>query len=166
MDGGWDCSGRSRIFLRSANSQSGCANLLFCIFFAENGLKMKEFGSRRGRVSLAPPWIRQWIDIDISVFDFMKHIGVRQTTVAAPRYPRGSANSWMGSANLLFCKFFSKNCMKLKKFEPGRASLAAHLDPLLNNDHWSERRNRWNRWSLRSFTILRNHNLQFFRTRF
>ena len=27
-----------------ANSQSGCANLLFCKFFAENSMKMNEFG--------------------------------------------------------------------------------------------------------------------------
>ena len=43
----------------SANSQSGCANLLFCNYFAENCMKMKEFGPR-GITSLAPPWIRQW----------------------------------------------------------------------------------------------------------
>ena len=33
-----------------ANSQDGCANLLFCNFLAENCIKMKEFGPR-GR-----PW--------------------------------------------------------------------------------------------------------------
>ena len=30
------------------NSQSGCANLLFCNFFAKNCMEMKEFGPRRG----------------------------------------------------------------------------------------------------------------------
>ena len=44
---------------RGANSQSGCANLLFCKLFAENCMKMKEFGSQDGRVSLVPPWIHQ-----------------------------------------------------------------------------------------------------------
>ena len=29
---------------RHINSQSGCANLLFCVFLAENTMKMKEFG--------------------------------------------------------------------------------------------------------------------------
>ena len=37
-----------------ANSQSGCANLLFWKFLAENRLKMKEFGLW-GHASLAPP---------------------------------------------------------------------------------------------------------------
>ena len=37
-----------------ANSQMGCANLLFCNCFAENCMKMKEFGPL-GHVSLAPP---------------------------------------------------------------------------------------------------------------
>ena len=32
------------------NSQSGCANLLIYNFFAENCMKMKEFGLRGGRV--------------------------------------------------------------------------------------------------------------------
>ena len=37
-----------------ANSQSGCANLLFC-------MKMKELGYRGGRVPGTPTsWIRQW----------------------------------------------------------------------------------------------------------
>ena len=44
-----------------ANSQSGCANLIFYNFLAENCKKMKEFGPRRGRPSLAPLWIRQRI---------------------------------------------------------------------------------------------------------
>ena len=49
-------SGESMIFLRgNTNTQSRCANLLFCKFFAENYMKMKEFGLRRGCVSLAPP---------------------------------------------------------------------------------------------------------------
>ena len=39
---------------KGTNSQSGCANLLFYNFFAENCIKMKEFGTRRGRPSLAP----------------------------------------------------------------------------------------------------------------
>ena len=30
----------------------------FANFFAENCIKMKEFGPFRGRASLAPPWIR------------------------------------------------------------------------------------------------------------
>ena len=34
-----------------ANSQSECANLLFCKFFAENYMKMKEFGPGGAR-----PW--------------------------------------------------------------------------------------------------------------
>ena len=39
-----------------ANSLSGCANLLFCKFFGENYMKMKEFGPQRRRgSSLAPP---------------------------------------------------------------------------------------------------------------
>ena len=37
-----------------ANSQNGCANLLFCNFFAENCMKMKEFGPGVGRVPGAP----------------------------------------------------------------------------------------------------------------
>ena len=47
------CSGGSRIFLKGdANSQIGCANLLFCKYFAENSLKMKELGNKGGE----PPW--------------------------------------------------------------------------------------------------------------
>ena len=39
----------------ASNSQSGCANLLFCRFCAENCIKMKEFGHHgRGGASLAP----------------------------------------------------------------------------------------------------------------
>ena len=34
-----------------AKSQNGCANLLFCHFFAENCMKMTEFGPRGAR-----PW--------------------------------------------------------------------------------------------------------------
>ena len=45
-------SGEPRIFLGGgANSQSGCANLVF----AENCMKTKEFGSPGGRASLTPP---------------------------------------------------------------------------------------------------------------
>ena len=33
---------------KGANSQSGCANLLFCKFFAENCMKMKEIGPQGG----------------------------------------------------------------------------------------------------------------------
>ena len=52
----YSISGGSRIFPRvgGANSQSGCSNLLFCNFFVENCMKMKEFGSR-GVISLVPP---------------------------------------------------------------------------------------------------------------
>ena len=51
-------SGGSRIFLRECtNSQSGCANLLFCNFFAENCMRMKEFGTG-GHTFLVPPKIR------------------------------------------------------------------------------------------------------------
>ena len=39
-----------------ANSQSGCANLLF---FAENCVKLKEFGPPL--VPGAPSWIRQYL---------------------------------------------------------------------------------------------------------
>ena len=38
-----------------ANSQSGCANLLFCKFVAENCMKMKEFEPREGHASLTTP---------------------------------------------------------------------------------------------------------------
>ena len=42
------CSRGSRNFLRrGANSQNGCANLLFCKSLAENCTKMKEFGPPR-----------------------------------------------------------------------------------------------------------------------
>ena len=36
-----------------AKSKSGCANLLFCIFFAENCMEMKEFGPGGGGMC---PW--------------------------------------------------------------------------------------------------------------
>ena len=50
---------------KGANSQSGCANLLFCKFFAENCRKMKEFGPE-ARVPEPPhPPIRQWDRINI-----------------------------------------------------------------------------------------------------
>ena len=43
-------------FYRGAsNSQSGCANLLFCNFFAENYMKMKEIASRGGMLPWSPP---------------------------------------------------------------------------------------------------------------
>ena len=38
-----------------ANPQNGGANLLIGQIFSQNCMKMKEFGPRRGRVSLAPP---------------------------------------------------------------------------------------------------------------
>ena len=41
-----------------ANSQSGCANLLFCKFFAENCMKMKESGPG-GACTWRLSWIRQ-----------------------------------------------------------------------------------------------------------
>ena len=40
-----------------ANSQSRCANLLY--YIAENYMKMKEFGSRRGRRVPGTPWVHQ-----------------------------------------------------------------------------------------------------------
>ena len=43
-------SGGSQDFHGGDNSQSGCANLLIYNFFAENCMKMKEFGLRGGRV--------------------------------------------------------------------------------------------------------------------
>ena len=46
-------------FPRGHQHPRRCANLLFCKFFAENCMKMKEFGLR-GRASLAPPWTRHW----------------------------------------------------------------------------------------------------------
>ena len=43
-------------------SQSWCVNLLFCNFFANNCMKMKEFGGLQGgaRVPGASIWIRKW----------------------------------------------------------------------------------------------------------
>ena len=49
-------SGRSRISQRGgANFQGGDKNLLFGQIFPKNCMKMKEFGPRGGRASLAPP---------------------------------------------------------------------------------------------------------------
>ena len=52
------------------NSQSGCANLLFCKFVAENCMKMKEFGPRGGHASLTTPplGICQWTLLIIAHF--------------------------------------------------------------------------------------------------
>ena len=36
------------------NPKNGCANLLFCKFFAENCMKMKELGPQGARVPGAP----------------------------------------------------------------------------------------------------------------
>ena len=33
----------------------------------------------------------------------------------------GGANSKIGCANILFCKFFAENCMKMKEFGPNRS---------------------------------------------
>ena len=44
-----------------ANSKSGCVTLLFCKLFAENCMKMKEFGPRGAHVPGVPPWIHHWI---------------------------------------------------------------------------------------------------------
>ena len=44
-----------------ANCKGGGANLLFLTIFPKNCMKLKKFGPRGGRASLAPPpWIRQW----------------------------------------------------------------------------------------------------------
>ena len=45
----------------AANSRGRCANLLFAKNFAETCMKMKEFGPKGGRASLASPWIRHWV---------------------------------------------------------------------------------------------------------
>ena len=45
-----------------ANFRGRCTNLLFCKFFVQNCMKMKEFGPRGGAgASLARPWIRHWV---------------------------------------------------------------------------------------------------------
>ena len=53
-------SGRSKISHTGAPTPGLGVNLLFGKIFPENCMKMKEFGPRRGRASLAPPWICQW----------------------------------------------------------------------------------------------------------
>ena len=61
-----DASGKSRIFLgRGRQLPKGCANLLFWIFF---GWKLHE-NERIGGMSLASPWIRQWIHINWVIDD-------------------------------------------------------------------------------------------------
>ena len=42
---------------REAPALERCSNLLFCKMFAQNCTKMTECGPRRGRASMAPPWI-------------------------------------------------------------------------------------------------------------
>ena len=55
-------SGGSRFPQGGANSQSVCANLLFCKFFAKHCMKMKEFGpGGRGAHVPGAPWIRQCV---------------------------------------------------------------------------------------------------------
>ena len=58
-------SGGSRTFLRGGNSQSGCANLLFFKFVAENCMKMKEFGPLG-----ACPWCPPRSANDLEANDF------------------------------------------------------------------------------------------------
>ena len=41
-----------------------------------------------------------------------------QDTAADPGFAFRGANSPSGCGNLLFCKFFAKNCMKMKEFGP------------------------------------------------
>ena len=54
-------NGRSRIS-EGAPTPEGCANLIFCKFFAENCMKMKEFGLRGECASLASPLPRSVTD--------------------------------------------------------------------------------------------------------
>ena len=60
-------------------------------------------------------------------------------SVADPGFSWGDANSQSGCPNLLFCKLFAENCMKMKEFGPGGlVSLVLPLDPpmvLPNQDH-------------------------------
>ena len=46
-----------------ANYREGCPNLLFFKMFAQNRMKMKEYGPRSA--FLEPPWIRHWIKLSV-----------------------------------------------------------------------------------------------------
>ena len=49
-------------------------------------------------------------------------------------FPEEVVNSKSGCANLLFCNFFAKNCMKMKKFGPGGGARPWYpLDPPMLN---------------------------------
>ena len=58
-----------------ANPQSGCANLLFRKFFAENCMKMKEFGPRGGAHVPGAPLDPQIQPITLLVFN--NHIYIK-----------------------------------------------------------------------------------------
>ena len=51
-----------------ANSQSGCANLLFCKFFVENCMRMKEFGPRGGPRTWRPLGSANVKCLDVAAF--------------------------------------------------------------------------------------------------
>ena len=51
---GFEFSGGYRILLRGANFQSLSAYLFFASFYAENCMKMKEFGSQKALAPDAP----------------------------------------------------------------------------------------------------------------
>ena len=58
-------SGGSRIFPRRAPTPNvAVLTYYFAIFFAENCMKMKEFGSK-GAAFLASPWIRQCVQLQV-----------------------------------------------------------------------------------------------------
>ena len=55
--------------------------------------------------------------------------------VVDPGFPRGGANCLAGYANLLFCNFFAKNCMKKKEFRREGYTYPWHpLDLPLDSD--------------------------------
>ena len=91
-------------------------------------MKMKEFGpGGRGRASLAPPWIRQWLH-KIEMNDDAS------VSVADPGFFNGGVNQhWY--TNILFYKIFAENGVKMKEFRPKAelcVSPALPLDPPLS----------------------------------
>ena len=84
-------------------------------FFAENCMKMKEFGPRGGRASLAPP------------------LGSANGSGGSRIFPGGAPTP----KSAIIFQFFAENCMKMKEFGPpggGARPWCPPLDPPMVGD--------------------------------
>ena len=150
-----------------ANSQSGCANLLICIFcwkLHENEIIWTPKKARVPGAPLDPPMDWYWY---FSLWFYEAHRGSANNS-SGSRISQRERQLLNGERQPIILQIFFQKLHETEKIWTGARIPSSPLGSA--TEQWSlirkTKSKNFDRWSLRSLTILRNHNLQFFRTRF